>query len=280
MRTGPGLLAGCLAVLPLVGLAAGDAPPPLAGLAAADAPPDADRFDTVVVDAGHGGEDEGARGPRGALEKDVVLDVATRLASRLRSRGLRVVLTRDADRFVPLEQRTAIANDARGDLFVSIHANAARDRGVHGVETYFLSLDATDEAAARVAERENGAFQRSGAGVAPIDDPIVAILGNLMHNEHMSESSAFARMAQTELTRSDPRASRGVKQAPFVVLVGLQMPASLVEVGFITNARDEARLRTREGRDAIATGRAEAVLDYGRRFDALRGTGVAAGGDR
>jgi N-acetylmuramoyl-L-alanine amidase len=251
----------------------------IAGPAGADAPPEPDRFDTVVIDAGHGGEDEGAKGPRGALEKDVVLDVARRLATRLRSHGLRVVMTREADLFVPLEQRTAVANDARGDLFVSIHANAARDREAHGVETYFLSIDATDADAARVAERENGAFRQPGAAASPIDDPLVAILGNLMTNEHLSESSTFARMAHASLKRGSSRAARGVKQAPFVVLVGLQMPASLVEVGFITNAKEEARLRSREGREEIARELASAVLDYGRRYDAMRGVAKPAGGD-
>ena len=267
MRTRQGPAATLLAALVLV------AP------ASADAPPAVDRFDTVVIDAGHGGEDEGAKGLRGALEKDVVLDVATRLATRLRGRGLRVVLTRDKDHFVPLERRTAIANDARGDLFVSIHANAARDHGAHGVETFFLSLDATDDAAASVAERENGAFRRPDSEPAPIDDPVVGILGNLIANEHLSESSAFARMAHASLASGGSRSSRGVKQAPFVVLVGLQMPASLVEVGFITNAQDEARLRSREGRDEIAKELAGAILDYGRRYDALRGVeGPTAGG--
>jgi N-acetylmuramoyl-L-alanine amidase len=246
--------------------------------ASADAPPESDRFDTVVIDAGHGGEDEGAKGPGGSVEKDVVLDVAARLAAQLRERRLRVVMTRDADRFVPLERRTAIGNDARGDLFVSIHANAAPDQGAHGVETYFLSLDATDEAAAQVAERENGAFRVRGAAAAPIDDPVVAILGNLMANEHLSESSAFARMAESALANREARASRGVKQAPFVVLVGLQMPASLVEVGFITNRQDEARLSSREGRDQIARRLASAVHEYGRRHDSLRGVARADAG--
>src|SRR5262245_37039679 len=230
-------------------------------LAASGDAPGVDRFDIVVIDAGHGGEDEGAKGPAGSLEKDVVLDVATRLAARLRERKLRVVMTRDSDRFVPLERRTAIANDARGDLFVSIHANAASDHGARGVETFFLSLDATDEAAARVAERENGAFRARGAAAAPIDDPVVAILGNLMENEHLSESSAFARMAAGALADGAPHSSRGVKQAPFVVLVGLQMPASLVEVGFITNAQEEEHMRSREGSEKIAGVIAGDVLD-------------------
>jgi N-acetylmuramoyl-L-alanine amidase len=248
--------------------------------AAGGSGPDPDRFDTVVLDAGHGGEDEGAKGPRGALEKEVVLDVALRVAARLRERGLRVVLTRDSDRFLPLERRTAIANDARGDLFLSIHANAAADRAARGVETYFLSLDATDEEAAKVAARENASARVPSAGARAIDDPLVAILGNLMQNEHLAESSAFARMAETALANGSPRRSRGVKQAPFVVLVGLQMPASLVEVGFITNGQDEARLASREGREQIARGLAGAVLDYARRYRALRGVGRSGpGGD-
>jgi N-acetylmuramoyl-L-alanine amidase len=249
----------------------------LAGTALAE-PGEVDRFDTVVLDAGHGGEDDGAKGPRGALEKDVVLDVAKRLAVQLRRQGLRVVLTRESDRFVPLERRTAIANDARGDLFLSIHANAARDRDARGVETYFLSLDATDAAAASVAARENGAFPGAESAAAKLDDPVVAILGDLMANEHLTESSAFARMAHASLAGGPAQAARGVKQAPFVVLVGVQMPASLVEIGFITNAQEEARLRSAKGRDAIVAALATAIRDYGRRYDALRGIEAGAGG--
>ena len=243
----------------------------VAARAASEGVAEPDPFDTVVIDAGHGGEDEGAVGARGTREKDVVLDVSKRLAKRLRERGLRVVMTRDADRFVPLERRTAIANDARGDLFVSVHANAASDRSAHGVETYFLSLDATDEAAAKVAERENGAFRRPDGGSTAALDPVVAILGNLLANEHLKESDAFARMAHSALRDGAPRAARGVKQAPFVVLVGLQMPASLVEIGFITHAGDEGRLGSGDGRAKIADELALAILEYGGRHDARRG---------
>jgi len=250
-----------------------------AARAVGDAGGEADPFDTVVIDAGHGGEDEGAVGGRGTREKDVVLDVAKRLGARLRERGLRVVMTRDADVFVPLERRTAIANDARGDLFVSVHANAATDRKAQGVETYFLSLDATDEAAARLAERENGAFRRPDGGSTAELDPVVAILGNLLANEHLKESDAFARMAHAALRGGEPRAARGVKQAPFVVLVGLQMPASLVEIGFITHAGDEGRLGSGDGRAKIARELSDAVLDYGRRHDALRGVASPRPGD-
>ncbi|MHA7840168.1 MAG: N-acetylmuramoyl-L-alanine amidase family protein, partial [bacterium] len=127
----------------------------LIGVMAAASAIATDRFDVVVLDAGHGGHDEGATGPSGLHEKDLVLDVARRLAHRLRARGLRVVLTREDDRFLSLEQRTAVANDARADLFLSIHANASRSTRPKGVETYFAALDATDEDARRVAEREN-----------------------------------------------------------------------------------------------------------------------------
>jgi N-acetylmuramoyl-L-alanine amidase len=232
-----------------------------------------DRFDTVVVDAGHGGEDEGARGPRGALEKDVVLAVARELARELRARDLRVVMTREEDGFVSLERRTHIANDARGDLFVSIHANAASDAHIRGTETFFLSLDATDDSALRVAERENQAFGASAAA-AVSDDPLVAILGDLIATEHLHESQEFAGMVQSKLVRVDPGPSRGVKQAPFVVLSGVQMPASLVEIGFITNRSDERVLASGGGRRAIAVALAQAVLEFGRRYDARRGIGT------
>jgi N-acetylmuramoyl-L-alanine amidase len=230
-----------------------------------------DRFDTVVLDAGHGGDDHGARGSRGLLEKDVVLDVAKRVASRLRDRGLSVVMTRSDDRFVGLEERTAIANDARGDLFVSIHANAAEDRSAHGIEVYFHSLDASDEGARRVAFRENSAFGDAGLSALVTEDPVVGILGDLAANEQLSESSAFARMAQGRLASLGAGRSRGVKQAPFVVLYGAQMPGTLVEIGFLTHRGDESALRGEERRRAIASALAAAVLEYGRRHDARRG---------
>ncbi len=241
----------------------------LAGLGSADAP--VDRFDAVVIDAGHGGDDEGGRGPAGSLEKNVVLDVARRLAAELRARGVRVVMTRPGDTFVSLEERTNVANDARADLFLSIHANAAREEDVRGTETFFLSLDATDDAARLLAERENRALGRVGPLRRSSDDPLVAILGDMIATEHLHESQAFARMAQERLGRAGPGGSRGVKQAPFVVLSGVQMPASLVEIGFLTNAEDERRLRSQAGRSQIAAALAEAVSGYGRRYDARRG---------
>jgi N-acetylmuramoyl-L-alanine amidase len=248
----------------------------LALLCGAEAPP-AERFDTVVVDAGHGGDDHGARGRGGLLEKDLVLDVSRRLGERLRERGLRVVMTRSDDRFVPLEARTSIANDARGDLFVSVHANASTYRGARGIETFFASLEASDDAARRLAEAENLAFARDGGAAPAAADPLVAILGDLIATEHLVESQEFARLAQRRLATAEAARSRGVKQAPFVVLMGVQMPAVLVEIGFLTNP-DEERVLSREAeRERLVEGLAEAVLAFRERFDARRGAAAAGG---
>jgi N-acetylmuramoyl-L-alanine amidase len=243
--------------------------PALAQAPDAGAPP-VERFDTVVLDAGHGGEDEGAHGPGGLVEKELVLDVGRRLASRLRERELRVVMTRDDDRFVALEERFGIANDARGDLFISIHANATEDRSVSGVETFFLAVDASDEEARRVVARENEAFGGTAA-IGEMNDPLNAILGDLITADYLMESNEFARLAQRGLSGEGANHSRGVKQAPFVVLQGVQMPSSLVEIGFVTNPAEAKRLRSAPARDRIAAALVDAVLEFGRRFDARRG---------
>jgi len=230
----------------------------------------ADRFDSIVLDAGHGGHDEGATGPSGLHEKDLVLDVTKLLATRLRERGVRVVLTRTRDEFLSLEERTAVANDARADLFLSIHANASSSRKPRGIETYFASLDATDDAARETAERENSAFGVA-APAFEATDPLAAILGDLIETQHLQESSEFAKLAQLELSKVVHARSRGVKQAPFVVLMGVQMPASLVEIGFLTNLDDEKGLRRSRQRAAIADALAEAVMAFAKRYDVRRG---------
>jgi N-acetylmuramoyl-L-alanine amidase len=213
----------------------------------------------VVIDAGHGGDDQGARGPRGLLEKDIVLDVARRLAEKLRSAGIRVVLTRDGDRFVGLEERTSLANDARADLFVSIHANGSDARAARGVETFFVSLDASDEAARRLAAAENEAFEQAGKPAQTGADPLLAILGDMIATEHLVDSQEFARLVLGQLLSSDRAVSRGVKQAPFVVLMGVQMPAALVEIGFITNGAEARRMGQRDRQVALAKAIAAAV---------------------
>ncbi len=242
-------------------------------LASADpgvSPRQPDRFDRVVIDAGHGGEDQGARGKRGLTEKDVVLDVSRRVARSLESRGVQVLLTRDDDTFVPLEERTSRANDARADLFVSIHANSATRAAPSGVETYFVSLDATDDAAAEVAMRENEAFGEA-ARKALVDDPLTQLLGDMIVNEYVRESSEFAKLVQHELAELDGAKSRGVKQAPFVVLMGVQMPAALIEIGFISNPAEEKKLKQVAHRDRLASAIVSAIGEFGERADARRG---------
>ena len=230
----------------------------------------ADRFDRVVLDAGHGGDDHGAEGPAGLLEKELVLDVTRRLKARIESDGVRVVLTRDDDVYVPLDERTAIANRVGADLFVSSHANAASARSARGVEIFFVALEASDDAARQLAERENAAFRE--ASPASPDDPLASILGDLAAADQLRESDEFARLANKEvaaLAASVP--SRGVKQAPFVVLMGVSMPAALVEIGFITNPAEERDLASPRYRDRVADALARAVFEFADRYDARRG---------
>ncbi len=238
--------------------------------ARAEQPAAGERFDTVVLDAGHGGDDHGAEGPAGLREKDLVLDVARRLRTRLEHDGLHVLLTRDADVYVPLAERTAIANKSGADLFVSVHANAATAHSARGIETFFVALEASDDAARKLAERENAAFHEK-VEAAP-DDALASILGDLAANDQMRESDEFARLAHQELVALAPEVpSRGVKQAPFVVLMGVQMPAALVEIGFITNPEDERAMTTGERRDQIADALERAVRAFSVRYDARRG---------
>ena len=226
----------------------------------------ASRFDTVIVDAGHGGEDAGAQGSGTLAEKNLVLSIAKQVAEKLRNGGLRVVMTRSDDSFVSLEERFAIANDARGDLFVSIHANASEDAAAHGSEVYFYSSVASDDHARRVASRENRALRAATLEAGVASDPVLAILGDMKRSAYEAESARFARMAEQRLAGIGSNRSRGVKQAPFVVLNGL-MPATLVEVGFITHPGDEKRMRSAKGQEQIISALVGAVLEYGRSFD-------------
>ena len=245
----------------------------VAGEVAAEAP--RNRFDVIVVDAGHGGEDEGARGAGGLVEKTLVLDVSRRLAERLRGHGFEVVLTRDRDDFVPLETRTSVANDARGDLFISVHANASPSAKPRGIEAYFVSLDASDAGSAALAELENEALGASAPASLKLD-PVSAILGDMEVNEHVRESSQFAKLAHKELVGLGVGGGRGVKQAPFVVLMGVRMPAALLEIGFLSNRGDERVLGRGGHRDAIADAIARAVVAFGRDYDRRRGVIGAA----
>lgn len=198
---------------------------------------------TIVIDPGHGAKDVGAVGPGGLMEKDITLAVAKKLQAALQSKlNARVVLTREDDTLIPLDQRTAIANQYKADLFLSVHMNAAVVKGAKGSETYFLSLDASDELARKAAETEN-----AGNGSAPAaagSSDLKLILWDLAQQEYLQESSRFATAIQEEMNSATGVQNRGVKQAPFKVLVGATMPAALVEVGFITNPEEEAKLKS------------------------------------
>jgi N-acetylmuramoyl-L-alanine amidase len=196
---------------------------------------------TVVIDPGHGGEEVGAKGPSGALEKDVTLAIARKLRSALaNSLGLQAFLTRDRDEEIALDERAAVANNYKADLFVSIHANASRSLGAKGSEVYFLTYQATDDESRRMAALEGGAF--TPGTPAPASGDLALILWDMAQAEHLEESSALASRIQEELAEVTGSQGRGVKQAPFRVLVGAAMPAVLVEVAFISNAEEERLL--------------------------------------
>jgi N-acetylmuramoyl-L-alanine amidase len=249
-----------------------------AALGVAQASAAQERFDRVVIDAGHGGDDHGASGPAGMLEKDLVLDLAHRLARKLRAQGIDVRFTRASDEFVALDERTEIANSVGGDLFVSIHANASRATSARGIETYFASPEASDEAAEELARAENASFGAAAAKL-PNGDPLLSILGDLMAQQQLTDSQEFARLAQKEIARGATARSRGVKQAPFVVLMSVRIPAVLVEVGFITNPLEEKALRKQAERERIASGLARAIAAFGIRQDERSGV-ARAGGSR
>lgn len=220
----------------------------------------------VVIDAGHGGVDPGARGPTGLREKEVTLAIAREVAAILREDPrLEVRMTRDRDTLIALRDRPRLANRWRGGpdsgrpaIFLSIHANAHRDPAARGVESYFLS-DALTEDARRVAAMENAAERFEAP--AEEDDPLRFILNDLRQNLYLRESSEWAAAVQRRLAASHPGPGRGVKQAGFVVLEGAFMPAVLVEVGFITNRAEEAMLADPARRRTIARVLAGAVRD-------------------
>jgi N-acetylmuramoyl-L-alanine amidase len=231
---------------------------------------------TVIVDAGHGGVDPGMRGPIGRgpkiTEKDITLQVARRVGDALEGRGARVVYTRTTDTLIALDDRGRIANKAHGDVFLSIHVNAAnpnwKDPGAaRGFETYFLS-EAHTEDARRVEQMENSAVQYENAPpAADTDDALGFILSDMQQNEHLRESSELAATIQSRLGGVEPGPDRGVKQAGFRVLVTAYMPAVLVEIGFGTNPSDAAYMASAKGQRELANVIADAVMDFLRDHD-------------
>ena len=225
----------------------------------------------IVVDAGHGGHDTGTIGPNGLYEKDLVLDVALRLGKLLENRlGADVVYTRDDDTFVPLETRTAIANQQQADLFISIHANSSRDPSARGVETYYLNFTSSRDAL-EVAARENAV---SEASIHELQD----LVKKIALKEKIEESREFATDVQTSLhtglaAKAPAIRDRGVKKAPFIVLIGANMPSILAEISFISNPADEKKLQTPDYRQKIAESLYKGVAKY---VGGLSGVKVAA----
>lgn len=229
------------------------------------------RIGKIVIDPGHGGHDTGTIGPNGLLEKELVLDVSRRLGKLLAARlGAQVVFTRRDDTFIPLETRTSIANQEQADLFVSVHANSSHDPDARGVETYYLNFTSSPEAL-EVAARENAASDKS---IHELQD----LVKKIALKEKIEESREFASDVQGALhtglaTKNPGERNRGVKKAPFVVLIGANMPSILAEISFISNPGDERRLRTPEYRQRIAESLYHGISRY---VDGLGGLKVAS----
>ncbi|MFB3828456.1 MAG: N-acetylmuramoyl-L-alanine amidase [Bryobacteraceae bacterium] len=208
------------------------------------------KLSRVVIDPGHGGHDQGTAGARGLIEKDLVLDLAQRLGKMIQERmGAEVVYTRTDDTFVPLEARTELANEKKADLFLSLHANWSTSARIAGVETFYVNFT-TSRDALDVAARENASSQKS---ISELED----VLKKITRQEKIEESRELAGRLQTALYSTSARyipgsRNRGVKKAPFVVLIGAKMPSVLVEVGFLSNAREEMQLKRPDHRQRVA----------------------------
>ena len=214
---------------------------------------------TVVIDAGHGGDDAGARGTRGTLEKDVTLSVARRLRTMIESRlGLRVFLTRDEDRMMTLDERSAYANSQKADVFISIHANAALRPAMKGAEVYYLSLDPATAEARRLTEIGGDVLPTLGGGMRAID----MIPWETAQSRYLDQSSTLAGMIEQALRSRVPMSPRSVQQAPFRVLVGANMPAVLVEIGYLSSDEQEPALAGGGFQDQVAQGIFDGIVQF------------------
>jgi N-acetylmuramoyl-L-alanine amidase len=228
-------------------------------------------IERIVIDPGHGGEDSGAVGKNGLIEKEVTLDIANRLKMLLdNEKGFAVFLTRDKDELVPLERRAEIANRNKADLFISIHTNASKKGSARGFETYFLSA-AKNEEARTVAALENSPlrFERISDSSQNLPD-IDFILMDLVQNEFLAESSDLASLIQRHLKRELTIPDRGVNQAGFVVLNKTYMPSVLVETAFISNQEEEALLKKDSFRQQVAQAIFESIKQFRQKYESLK----------
>ncbi len=246
---------------------AATAPPPLLDIAPAGG------IRTIVVDPGHGGTEDGAHGPGGTLEKNVTLSVARRLKAALEARlGVRVILTRDADATMELDERAALANNNKADLFVSLHANASVRASAAGAEVFYLSLEEYGDQAQRVARGETEALPVFGGGTRDIE----VILWEMAQARYIEESSALAKEVEAALRERVPMSQRAIQQAPFRVLVGANMPAVLVEMGFITNAEQERLLVSEPFQSSIVQALVDSIVRFRDKLTSPRPAGPAA----
>jgi N-acetylmuramoyl-L-alanine amidase len=228
-------------------------PPPLLDLPAPGG------LRTVIIDPGHGGDELGARGPGGTLEKDVTLAVARRLKASLEARlGVRVLLTRDSDRTISLDERAALANNNKADLFVSLHANASVRATASGAEVFYLSLDEYGAEATRALHPESELLPVFGGGTRDIQ----LILWEMAQARYIEQSAALAQIVEDELRTRVPMSTRAIQQAPFRVLVGANMPAVLVEMGFITNPEQETTLASDAFQQQIVQALVSSIIRY------------------
>lgn len=234
---------------------------------------DASKFKTVVIDAGHGGKDSGALG-KIAMEKDIVLSIALKVGAYLKEYmpGVNVIYTRTEDVFVPLDERAEIANKAKADLFVSIHGNSISNPKIYGAETFVLGLHRSEENL-EVAKKENSViileedYSTKYEGFDPTQ-PESYIIFELMQNVYLDQSILAASLVQNQFESRVGRHNRGVKQAGFLVLRKTAMPGILVEVGFLSNAKEEKYLMSEDGQSYIASGIFRAIRDYRDKFEA------------
>jgi len=224
----------------------------------------------IVIDAGHGGDDPGAIGRTGLKEKDLVLDIAKRVKGQLNDNGIDVLLTRDRDRFIALDKRCQIANENDADFFVSIHANSARLKGARGFEVYYLS-NAVDDNARAVEAAENSFLKFDDSSFQRRNTDLEATVWDLVYTENREESVELAKYIAKAVDSSTSLHNRGVKSARFYVLRGAQMPAVLVEIGFISNSIEEKNLRDQSYRQAVASAIAKGILDYKNIYEATDG---------
>jgi N-acetylmuramoyl-L-alanine amidase len=266
-------------VLALTSSTTSPAPGPPAP-AAPDAPPlldlaPAGGVRTIVIDAGHGGDEEGAKGPDGTLEKNVTLSVARRLKAALETRlGVRAILTRDADETVGLDERAAVANNNKADLFISLHANASLRPTASGAEVFYLSLAEYGDQAQRVARGESESLPVFGGGTRDIE----VILWEMAQARYIEQSARLAQAVEQALRERVPMSPRAIQQAPFRVLVGANMPAVLVEMGFITNPEQEDQLSSETFQATVVQALVDSVVRFRDHRTSQPSTGAARAG--